>query len=245
MQVEDIYLQNGEQAVLLLHSFTSNAKEMKYIAQRLYEEGFTVYAPNLAGHGDAPERLFASSMDHMWQGAQQAFEQLANDGFEKIAIVGQSLGGVLGMRLANRYMACNGLAILSSPVLERPIDGLEKRVEFFAQRYLTNNGATKEQLQTFLNEHFPRPAEKLIALQQFIVGSQREMSELKQPLFLAKGMLDEAVFHESMDLIAAAAQSDMIVKKRYENSGHLITLGKERDVLAEDVLAFLGSLNRD
>ena len=117
MQVEDIYLQNGEQAVLLLHSFTRNAKEMKYIAQRLFDEGYTVYAPNLAGHGAAPERLFASSMDHVWQGAYQAFEQLVNNGYKKIAVVGQSLGGVLGMRLANRYMACNGLAILSSPVL--------------------------------------------------------------------------------------------------------------------------------
>ncbi|MER2127940.1 alpha/beta fold hydrolase [Solibacillus sp.] len=202
----------------------------------------TDFSPNLAGHGAAPERLFASSMDHVWQGAYQAFEQLVNDGFKKIAVVGQSLGGVLGMRLANRYMACNGLAILSSPVLERPIDGLEKRVEFFAQRYLTNNGATKEQLETFLNEHFPRPSEKMIALQQFIVGSQREMSELKQPLFLAKGMLDEAVFHESRDLIAASAQSDVIVTKRYEKSGHLITLGKERDVLAEDLVGFLGRL---
>ena len=59
----------------------------------------------------------------------------------------------------------------------------------------------------------------MIALQQFIIGSQREMSELKQPLFLAKGMLDEAVFHESTDLIVASAQSDVTVKKRYENSG--------------------------
>ena len=243
MQVEDIYLQNGEQAVLLLHSFTSNAKEMKYIAQRLFDEGYTVYAPNLAGHGAAPERLFASSMDHVWQGAYQAFEQLVNNGYKKIAVVGQSLGGVLGMRLANRYMACNGLAILSSPVLERPIDGLEKRVEFYSQRYLSNKGATKQELEAFLNEHFPRPAEKMIALQQFIVSSQREMSELKQPLFLAKGMLDEAVFHESMDLIAASAQSEVIVTKRYENSGHLITLGKERDVLVEDLLGFLGSLD--
>ena len=242
MQVEDIYLQNGKEAVLLLHSFTSNAKEMKYLAQALYEAGYTVYAPNLAGHGAAPERLFASSMDHVWQGAKQAFEHLVNNGFEKIAVVGQSLGGVLGMRLANRYMACHAIAILSSPVLERPIDGLEKRVEFYSQRYLQNKGATQEELEKFLNEHFPRPAEKMIALQQFIVGSQREMMELRQPLFLAKGMLDEAVFHESIDLIAEAAQSEIIVKKCYEKSGHLITLGKERDVLARDVLGFLESL---
>lgn len=241
-QVEDIYKHSGKQAVLLLHSFTSNAREMKHLAQVLFEAGYTVYAPNLAGHGAAPERLFASSMEHVWQGAQQAFEQLIDDGYEQIAVIGQSLGGVLGMRLANRYMTCHALAILSSPVLERPIAGLEKRVEFYSQRYLQNNGATEQELADFLSEHFPRPAEKMIALQRFIVGSQREMSELKQPLLLAKGMLDDVVFQESIDLIADAAQSEVIVKKCYEKSGHLLTLGKERDKLAQDVLAFLKKL---
>ncbi|WP_274310082.1 alpha/beta hydrolase [Solibacillus daqui] len=243
-QVEDIYKHNGEQAVLLLHSFTSNAKEMKHLAHILFEAGYTVYAPNLAGHGAAPERLFASSMDQIWQGAKQAFEHLVDDGYKQIAVIGQSLGGVLGMRLANRYMTCNALALLSSPVLERPIAGLEKRVEFYSQRYLQNNGATEEELENFLNEHFPRPTEKMIALQQFIVGSQREMSELKQPLFLAKGMLDEVVFHESIDLIASAAQSDRIVKISYEKSGHLITLGKEREKIAQDLLDFLANRKR-
>lgn len=239
MQVEDIYLQKGKQAVLLLHSFTSNAKEMKYLSQALFDAGYTVYAPNLAGHGAAPERLFASSMDHVWQGAQQAFEQLVDDGFEKIAVVGQSLGGVLGIRLANRYMTCKALAIISSPVVERPIKGLEKRVEYYSQRYLQNTGATEQELEKFLNEHFPRPTEKMRALQQFIVGSQREMSELKQPLFLAKGMLDDTVFHESIDLIGDNAQSEIIIKKCYEKSGHLVTLGKERDELASDLIEFL------
>ena len=239
--VEEIYKQSGDQAVLLLHSFTSNAKEMKHLAHVLFEAGYTVYAPNLAGHGAAPEQLFASSMEQVWQGAQQAFEQLVDDGYKQIAVIGQSLGGVLGMRLANRNMTCNALAILSSPVLERPIAGLEKRVECYSQRYLQNKGATEEELENFLNEHFPRPAEKMIALQQFIVDSQREMSELKQPLFLAKGMLDEVVFHKSIDLIADAAQSKVLVKKCYEKSGHLLTLGKERDKLAQDLLDFLAN----
>ena len=235
--VEDIFLSAGNQAVLLLHSFTSNAKEMRHIATALHEEGYTCYAPNLAGHGASPEHLFASSMDKIWAGARRAFDSLVEKGFEDITIVGQSLGGVLGIRLANEYMQCTALCIVSSPVLERPIDGLEKRVEQYSIRFL--KGKSEEELQAFLQHHFPRPPEKLIELQQFIVGAGNEIHKIQQPLFVAKGALDEVVFQESIDLIADSVQSTYVEKKCYEQSGHLISLGKERDLLARDIISFI------
>lgn len=241
-EIQDIYLQAGEQAVLLLHSFTSNSKEMRHLASVLHKAGYTSYVPNLAGHGASPEQLFASSMDAVWQGAKEAFEELLEKGYNEIYVVGQSLGGVLGIRLANEYKACKALCIISSPVLERPIDGLEKRVEHFSKRYLHNSGKTDEELQKFLHQHFPRPPEKLIALQQFIVGSGNQLSTIKQPMFLAKGALDENVFQHSIDLIEQSVNSKNIVKKTYKKSGHLITLGKEREELAEDLVHFLSTI---
>lgn len=235
--VEELYLQGGQKAVLLLHSFTSNAKEMRHLATKLHAQGYTCYVPNLAGHGAGPEMLFASSMEAIWQGAQQAFDVLLKRGFKQITVVGQSLGGVLGIRLANQYAACEALCILSSPVIERPIDGLEERVAHFSLRYF--QGKPKQELEAFLQQHFPRPPKNLVALQQFIVQTGKQIHLIHQPLFLAKGLLDEAVFQESMDLIASSVQSARIEKKSYEKSGHLITLGKEREQLAADILAFL------
>ena len=240
--VENIYLQAGKTAVLLLHSFTSNAKEMRNLATAFHGAGYTSYAPNLAGHGTSPEQLFASSMDEVWQGAKNAFEFLIEEGYNDIFVVGQSLGGVLGIQLANQYKECQALCIISSPVIERPIEGLENRVAHFSKRYFLNTGKSEEELQAFLGQHFPRPAEKLIALQQFIVGSGNQLSKLLQPIFLAKGALDDMVFQQSIDLIEQSVQSKKIVKKLYRNSGHLITLGKEREEIAGDLLAFFESL---
>lgn len=240
-KVENIYLEAGNNAVLLLHSFTSNAKEMRHLATAFHEAGYTCSAPNLAGHGTSPEKLFASSMEDVWQGAKEAFEQLMEKGHEEIVVVGQSLGGVLGIRLANTFEACKALCIISSPVIERPIEGLEKRVEHFSKRYFLNRGTSEDELQVFLGKHFPRPPEKLIALQQFIVRTGLMLPQLKQPLYLAKGALDDIVFMESIDLIEKTVQSEIVIKKLYENSGHLITLGKEREELAEDLIAFIQS----
>lgn len=242
--VEDIYFQGNEQAVLLLHSFTSNAKEMHYLAKMIHSKGYTSYAPNLAGHGATPEHLFASSMEQVWEKSRQAVQFLIDERYEAITLIGQSLGGVIGMRLANDFPEVNSLCIISSPVMERPVEGLEQRVVYFSKRYLQNQGSTEQELQAFLEDHFPRPAEKLIALQQFIVETGKQLHLLKQPLFLAKGMLDEQVFQRSIDIIEQTAISATITKKQYDNSGHLITLGKERQSLTEDIIRFIEEIEK-
>lgn len=210
--VEDIYLKGHKQAVLLLHSFTSNAKEMHYVANMLHGEGYTCYAPNLAGHGASPEQLFATSMEQIWEQSRQAVQFLIDEKFNAVTVIGQSLGGVLGIRLANEFPEVEALCVISSPVLERPVKGLEQRVAYFSKRYLQNRGSSEQELQAFLDDHFPRPAEKLIALQQFIIETGNQLHLLNQPLFLAKGMLDEPVFHQSIDLIEKTALSNVIMK---------------------------------
>ncbi|WP_339194432.1 alpha/beta fold hydrolase [Solibacillus sp. FSL R5-0449] len=242
--VEDIYLKGNTQAVLLLHSFTSNAKEMNYLAKMLHSKGYTSYAPNLAGHGASPEQLFASSMEQIWEHSRKAVQFLIDENYEAITVIGQSLGGVLGIRLANEFPEVKALCIISSPVIERPVEGLEQRVVYYSKRYLQNKGSSEQELQAFLNEHFPRPADKMIALQQFIVNTGKQLHLLKQPLFLAKGMLDEPVFHQSIDIIENSATSKVITKKQYDNSGHLITLGKERQLLTQDIIDFLVEIEK-
>lgn len=243
--IENIYLQGNEKkAVLLLHSFTSNAKEMQYLAKALHQDGYTCYAPNLDGHGATPEQLFASSIEKVAACSKEAVKFLIEKKYETIYVIGQSLGGVLSIRLANEFPQIKAICIISSPVLERPPEELEKRVAQFSMRYLKNNGRTEEGIQDFMHEHFPRPVKKFIAFQQFIVQTGKEVHTIKQPLFLAKGGLDEGVFHKSIDLIEQSVNGNIVCKKLYEKSGHLISLGKERELLAEDILKFLKQIEK-
>lgn len=240
--VKDIYLPAGEEAVLLLHSFTSNANEMRKLATGLHAKGYTCYAPNLAGHGFGPDDLFATTMADVFAGAEAAVKTLIQRGMKQIYIVGQSLGGVLALHLAKRFKECKAIGVISSPVIERPIADLAMRVQQFSNRFLTMAGIVEEEKQAFLAEHFPRPTEKLVALQQFIVEAGHKLDIVDQPIFLAKGLLDDVDFHESIDLIEASVSSHVLVKKEYPQSGHLITLGKEREQLQQDILAFLEAI---
>ncbi len=220
---KNIYLKGSEQAIILLHSFTSSANEMRGLAKHLHEQGFTCYAPNYKGHGEAPEKLFESSVEEAWQTAEQAFQFLLEEGHEKIIVIGQSLGGVMALRLAMNS-ACEAIVVISAPLMERPIESLENRVRYYTKRYYRFRKETDEWIEHFIEQHFPRPVEKLQALQQFILKTQEILPTINKPICLFKGGLDDVVFQDSIDLIEANVQGTFKRKITYPNSGHLLTL---------------------
>lgn len=63
---KNLYLHESGPAILLLHSFTGSANEMRGIARFLPAAGYTCYAPNYSGHGESPERLFATKIEDVW-----------------------------------------------------------------------------------------------------------------------------------------------------------------------------------
>ncbi|CAM5223619.1 Esterase/lipase OS=Ureibacillus acetophenoni OX=614649 GN=SAMN05877842_10354 PE=4 SV=1 [Ureibacillus acetophenoni] len=235
----DIYLiGTSTQAILLLHSFTSTANEMRNLANHLHEQGFTCLAHNYEGHGETPERLFESSVEETWQSAEQAFQYLLDEGHEEIIVIGQSLGGVMALRLASHH-ACKAIVVISAPLMERPIESLEGRVLYYTKRYYRFQNKSEEWIEQYINENFPRPVDKLQALQQFIVNTQSILPSINKPICLFKGGLDELVFQQSIDLIEATVQGSFKKMITFPNSGHLITLDKDRDYLNHDIQLFI------
>lgn len=241
---KNIYLKGTKEAILLLHSFTSNANEMRGLAKHLHQLGFTCYAPNYKGHGETPEKLFESSVEEAWQTVEEAFLFLQEKGHQEINVIGQSLGGVMALRLAMNT-ACKAIVVISAPLMERPIESLENRVRSFTKRYYHFQKKTEEWVENFLEMHFPRPVEKIRALQQFILKTQSYLSSINKPICLFKGGLDDDVYQDSIDLIEVNVQSSFKKKITYPNSGHLLTLDKDREYLYQDIQLFIQQIFKD
>lgn len=54
---ESIHLEGNDDAVLLIHGFTGSPFELKELAHRLNEGGYTVDVPRLPGHGTVIEDM--------------------------------------------------------------------------------------------------------------------------------------------------------------------------------------------
>ncbi|KOP30627.1 esterase [Exiguobacterium sp. BMC-KP] len=235
---KNLYLPGPGPAVLLLHSFTGSANEMRGLARFLHTEGYTCYAPNYAGHGESPERLFATTIEDVWQSAQDGLSFLHDQGYKHVFLIGQSLGGVMALRLAEQS-GCAGLVLLSTPVLERTIAGLEHRVRRYTERYFQFDDRSPEWIADFVDRHFPRPEKDLRALQQFIIETEVLLPSINQPIALFLGALDDAVYHASLERIETAVSSRDQKKVLLPNSKHLLTLDRDKQRLFDEILVFL------
>lgn len=63
------------------------------------------------------------------------------------------------------------------------------------------------------------------------------------PIFIVQAKNDQMVNIDSAKIIYNEVESTEKSIKMYEESGHVITLDKEREQLHEDVLQFLNSLD--
>lgn len=241
---KNIYLKGTKQAILLLHSFTGSANEMRGLAKHLHKQGFSCYAPNYKGHGETPKKLFKSSVGEAWQTVEESLQFLQEEGHQEIIVIGQSLGGVMALRLAMNS-ACKAVIVMSAPIMERSIESLESRVCSYTKRYYRFQQKPEEWIERFIEQHFPRPIEKLRALQQFILKTQAILPTINKPLCLLKGALDDVVYQDSVDLIEANIQSSFKKKITYPNSGHLLTLETDREYLYQDIQVFIQQIYKE
>ena len=109
----------GRAGVLAFHGFTGSPFEVRQIGGALHAAGFGIYAPALAGHATDVAALEHTSADDYLSSAEQAFDE-ARTRFERVYIVGLSMGGTLGLHLAaTRPLA--GIVTISAPVFLYPM----------------------------------------------------------------------------------------------------------------------------
>jgi carboxylesterase len=116
---EPFVLGEGGAGILAFHGFTGSPYEVRALGELLHASGFGVYGAPLAGHAtDVAELEKATADDYLIQ-AERAFDE-ARRRFERIYIVGLSVGGTLGLHLAaNKPVA--GLVTISAPVFLYPM----------------------------------------------------------------------------------------------------------------------------
>lgn len=102
-------------AVLLLHGFTGSPWEVRPLAESLADRGFFVRAPRLPGHGTVPEDLLYVTWRDWLAAAEAAFDSLAR--FPRVCVAGLSMGGLLGLLLAERHAARVSKLVLMAPVM--------------------------------------------------------------------------------------------------------------------------------
>src|SRR5699024_10539918 len=100
-QPEPFTFKAGKRAVLLLHGFTGHSADVRMLGRFLERKNYTSHAPIYRGHGKTQEDIVAASPDEWWEDVQEAYQYLRRIGHDEIAVIGLSMAGPLGFKLAN------------------------------------------------------------------------------------------------------------------------------------------------
>ena len=234
--------EGGDRAVLLLHGFTGNSADVRMLGRFLEKKGYTCHAPIYKGHGVPPEELVHTGPEDWWQDVTEAYRLLKDKGFEKIAVVGLSLGGVFSLKLGYTVPVL-GVVPMCAPMYIKSEETMYQGILAYAREYKKREQKSPEQIEQEMLEFQKTPMNTLKALQQLIADVRNNVDMIYAPTFVVQARHDEMINTDSANIIYNGVESTLKDIKWYEDSTHVITLDKQRDELHEDVYNFLEQLD--
>ncbi|MEK4581037.1 MULTISPECIES: alpha/beta fold hydrolase [Bacillus] len=234
--------EGGDRAVLLLHGFTGNSADVRMLGRFLEKKGYTCHAPIYKGHGVPPEELVHTGPEDWWKDVMNAYQHLKDQGYEKIAAVGLSLGGVFSLKLAYT-LPILGVVPMCAPMYIKSEEIMYQGILAYAREYKKREQKSPERIEQEMFEFKQTPMNTLKALQELIRDVRNNVDMIYAPTFVVQARHDEMINTDSANIIYNGVESTLKNIKWYEDSTHVITLDKERDVLHEDVYNFLEQLD--
>ncbi|MEI4768251.1 alpha/beta fold hydrolase [Psychrobacillus sp. FJAT-51614] len=235
-------LEGGKRAVLLLHGFTGSTKDVKRLGEYLQKRGYTCHAPMYSGHGVAPEELLQTSPSDWWKDAVDGYFHLKNMGYDEIAVAGISLGGVFSLKVAEEFPV-KAVVSMCAPIKRNSTNGLFERLFNYAKIYKSFEGKSKDIIIEELEELKNLPIDSLNGIQELTENTSVQLNSITSPTLVLQGALDDAIYQESATFIHDSVEVNDKDIIWYKESGHIITVGKEKDKVCEDVYEFLNQLD--
>jgi carboxylesterase len=232
----------GERAVLLLHGFTGHSADVRMLGRYLEGKGYTCHAPIYKGHGVPPEELVHTGPEDWWRDVMEAYKFLKERGYEKIAAVGLSLGGVFSLKLSYTVPIV-GVVPMCAPMYIKSEEIMYQGVLAYAREYKTRLGKSNEEIEKEMFQFQQTPMKTLKALQNLMRDVRDNIDMIYAPTFVVQARHDEMINTDSANIIYNGVESNVKQIKWYEESTHVITLDKQRDELHEDIYQFLEKLD--
>lgn len=266
---DSLFVEGGPIGFLLVHSLGGTPAELRHVATSLIRKGYTVCCPLLAGHGGNREQLAATSWSEWYAGLEEAHDWLRQRS-RFIIVGGLSAGGVMTLRLAAQRPGDVHAITLFSPTLWPDgwaIPWRMRLMKLILHKWVANLfflrerepfGIKDERMRRFVLgalQSQPGGSERMAGyyggtIQEFrwmVQAVRSGLSAIKQPTLLIHPREDDrSSLANSMQLATRLAGVVELVV--LNDSYHVCTLDRQRDLVVERTLAFAervaGPVNR-
>jgi len=219
--------------VLLLHGFTATTVEVRPLAEKLHQAGFTTAAPLLPGHGTHPDDLNRIQWPMWVEKTKQSYESISRQ-CDRVFVAGESMGGLVALELARQHPEIAGL-FLFAPAIK--IDGLWlARIMWPFLKYLKKAPKKEDLPWKGYNVYPVKAARELHELQKHV---RRYLPDITNPVVVFTGEFDQRVSSDTANILLNRLGSANKHHRHMGESGHCIVLDRELDQVVTYLLAYI------
>lgn len=246
--VEPFFFPGNTVGCILLHGFTGSPSEMRFLGERLAVNGWTILGVRLSGHGTSPEDMAATRWEDWVRDAEAGVRQLRVT-CKNVIAVGLSMGGLLSLNLAEKGLV-DAIVSLNAPMVladwRTRLAGLAKPfVRYVEKSKVQQQAARNAGLAGERFEYTRVPTASLDSLNRAIRIVRKDLKRVTCPALLMQSVKDRTVTPESVNIIEAGLTRTPAKVIYWANSGHILTLGPERESVAAEIAHFIQGLNVD
>ena len=230
----------GRTGILLSHGYTATTAEIRPLAEKLHQKGYTVAAPLLPGHGTSPADLNRVRWQDWARCGQDTLNRLF-DTCERVLVGGESMGGLLALTLASQNPKVAGL-LLYAPAIALNMGPADLAKLYLGAPFVTQvPRASLDNGQSW--QGYPGlPLKGAIELLAFGKATRAQLSKIHQPLLLFQGRFDTTVAPQAGEIILNGVASTVKLRYWMEKSHHTLTLDVELDEIADRTIEFIEQL---
>lgn len=231
-------MQGGKTACLLIHGFTGAPKEMRPMAEALHKKGLTVMGIRLAGHATNIEDMRRTRYTDWFASVEDGIN-LLKSAYERVFLVGLSMGGVLALSAAS-YCEVDGVVALAAPFELNPDWRLRfiRLISLFI-RWKKKGHKVKDKKNSDHVDYPVYPTISIAELNDLTKAMQNELHKIKAPVLLVYSKSDQQVPIANVEKIKARLTTNNVEQLILEKSGHVITEDTESDIAFETAYRFI------
>ncbi|WP_041446366.1 alpha/beta hydrolase [Pseudothermotoga thermarum] len=235
-----LFVKKDPVGVLLIHGYTGSPHDMRYLAEKLVERGFTVSVPRLPGHGTNHMDFLSTNHRDWLRRAIDAHIELRTE-CEKVHVVGLSMGGLLAAILATKFeveklvLAAPAFVVSDKRVYITPILALFKDYLPREERVEYEDPVLKKLGSEYWNKNFTKPAVSFLKLKRL---ATRLLGQVRSKTLLIIARNDSVVPMEVREFVEKRVKGP-IETVVLEKSNHVVVNDVEKEYVAQLVAKFL------
>jgi len=224
---------------LVLHGFTGNPQSMRGLALALADAGFTVEMPLLPGHGTDIADMIPTRWED-WSGAAEAtYDELAAR-CDSVVVVGLSMGGMLGVWLAERHPEIAAIAVVNPLIVPPDADTLAvvKSMAEGGEEVAPGIGSDIAMEGAVESAYPGLPLHAALSLFAGASEVEADLESVTCPVLVFTSLQDHVVDPVSSDVLAARAKGP-VERVTLERSYHVATLDYDKDEIEVRTVEFV------